>query len=342
MKKTREILFLIIFVFGIILFSNNVFAAEYEITTTTTDSAGNVFNWKYNDLSNNGKINNLVCTSEKNSITGEIEIPSTIDGKTVVSIGTDAFKGFTLITGIKIPSSVKSILGTGAFKNCTSLKNVDLGSIEMVNYDTFANCTSLESITIPKTLNSGLPYGKMFSGCDNLTEIILEEGLEIIDSGIVAGTNVTNIEIPSSAKAININAFSNCKELKKITILDNITTMGYWTEGITNDSIFLNHNEDLKIYCYKDSVAHKYAVATNIKYVLLDKTNTNEEETEENKTEENKTEEKVDAKTEKDNTIATTELPKTGKDFVIFGLIGIVILIGIVGVKKYSKYRDIN
>lgn len=50
----------------------------------------------------------------------EIVIPSEIDGKSVTSIGGDAFAACTGLTSIIIPNSVTSI-GYGAFSDCTGL-----------------------------------------------------------------------------------------------------------------------------------------------------------------------------------------------------------------------------
>ena len=46
--------------------------------------------------------------------------------------------------------------------------------------------------------------------------------------------------------------------------------MGFYNTH-NSDSIFENHNPDLTIYCYEDSLAAKYAIKYNIKYVYLTK-----------------------------------------------------------------------
>ena len=50
-----------------------------------------------------------------------------------------------------------------------------------------------------------------------------------------------------------------------ITILDNVTDMGFYNSS-DSDSVFENHNEDLTIYCYEDSMAANYALKYDIKY----------------------------------------------------------------------------
>ena len=111
----------------------------------------------------------------------------------------------------------------------------------------------------------------------NITNIIFEEGLTVIPENLCANTGITNITIPSSVKKIELWAFRNCTKLDKITILDNVTDMSYYS-----DSIFRNHNDNLTIYCYKDSVAANHAIKNNIKYVYLTKEE-NKENTENDK-----------------------------------------------------------
>lgn len=55
----------------------------------------------------------------------EIVIPTEIDGKPVVSIGTEAFANFQYLRRVVVPSTVKSI-GNGAFYNCNSLEVIEL------------------------------------------------------------------------------------------------------------------------------------------------------------------------------------------------------------------------
>ena len=54
-----------------------------------------------------------------------MEIPATIDGRTVTSIGNNAFKDCITLTSVMIPSSVISI-GNQSFKGCSALASVTL------------------------------------------------------------------------------------------------------------------------------------------------------------------------------------------------------------------------
>ena len=272
------------FIVGILLFAIILFAgmtsvnAEEQTYTASSTINGATVNWSYK-LNDSNEVTDLVCTNVSD-VTGDITIPSTIDGKNVVSLGSNAFKGCTGITGVTIPNTVKEI-DLWAFSGCTNLSKVDLGNVERIENLSFQNCTSLTEIKIPKTLKEGAS-GAPFSGCTNLTKIELEDGMTIIPLYLCASTPITEITIPNTVKEIDLWAFANCENLKKITILDNVEKIdGYDTSN--TDYVFRNHNDDLTIYCYEDSMAAKYAIRYNIKYVYLKKetqnTSTNNEQT---------------------------------------------------------------
>ena len=67
--------------------------------------------------------NKATITSSDTSATGAIEIPTTLGGFSVTSIGDSAFYYCTDVTSINIPSSVTSI-GSLAFYNCSNLATI--------------------------------------------------------------------------------------------------------------------------------------------------------------------------------------------------------------------------
>ena len=300
-----------------------------------------------------------------------VQIPNT-----VTRIGDYAFANSGL-TGIELPNSVKEIYSK-AFENCSDLVNVNLGKIELIKVDAFKNCEKLTTITIPKTLVNGPAWpgsDGVFTGTTNLKNVTFEEGSTIIASGILnyckgvtsvqipntvtrigdyafANSGLTGIELPNSVKEIyskafencsdleNVNlenvelikteAFANCTKLLKVTILDKCKTIA--------ENVFKNHDEDLTIYCYEDSIAANYAIKYNIKYVYLTRPTTDDNT---NNEENNNTEKPTNTIIE-DNTVASGELPQTGVNMtIIFCLISIT-LVSIVLYKKYRDYKDIK
>ena len=234
----------------------------------------------------------------------------------------------TAITEITVPDSVKTI-ENDAFADCTKLKDVNLGKIESLSFDVFKNCTALTSIKIPNTLKQGA-VSKIFTNCSNLTNITLEDGLTVIPSYLCADTAITEITIPDSVKTIEYSAFEDCTNLKKITILDNVDSIGFFGINKPTDSVFKNHDEDLTIYCYRDSIAAKYAIKYNIKYVYLDKPIIDDSKAEDNKDVNNNEQIIEDSNDNNEQVLDNSNIneqsnnPKTGD--VTFYILGILIL----------------
>ncbi len=171
------------------------------------------------DVSDLTYVNNTVFITitkcEKNA-RGVLEIPATIEGNPVTSIGRLAFYDCRSLTSITIPDSVTSI-GQEAFSNCSSLTSVTIpDGVISIQKDAFFKCNSLTSITIPDGVTS-IGWGA-FYGCESLT----------------------SITIPDSVTSIYSYAFDNCTGLNSITFLGNAPTLG--------EQVFSNISDEAKIY----------------------------------------------------------------------------------------------
>ena len=485
--------FLVISTIILLLIGMTTIVHASETATATTTINGVAVNWEYK-INSEGKIEDLKCTNPTD-LTGSITIPSTIDGKSVVKIGRDAFKAAVNITGVTIPDSVDNIydnafegcsnlsevdlgsiatIGANVFKDCPKLKTitipktlktgpysswgtyngpfsgttkltsvtleegmtnvahrllqgcteitsitipntvttiegyafaktgitsitipdsvekisynafeacsnlseVDLGSITMIDANVFKDCPELKTITIPKTLKTG-PYSSWgtyngpFSGTTKLTSVTLEEGMtnvahrilqdcteitsitipntvEKIECYAFKNTGIKEISIPKSVQRISYDAFDDCADLEKITILDSVKYIG---NSEDEETVFKNHNENLTIYCYKDSVAANYAIKHNIKYVYITEESTKptsgittiETTTKTDTTNNsNKSVATTDAnKTSNDTTTAKTSIPQTGETEITLCIILVVLIVGTLVYVRYRKIKNI-
>ena len=75
----------------------------------------------------------------------ELNVPSTLNGKTVSAIGGSAFRNNTKLTKVTLPESIKSI-GDSAFMGCTALVSFEAASLESIPAGAFANCTALTEV----------------------------------------------------------------------------------------------------------------------------------------------------------------------------------------------------
>jgi len=126
---------------GVLAVSMILFMAVGVAEEERTDATGQ---WTY-VLEDGG----ATITGYVEELSGDLVIPSELDGHPVTSIGEWAFKDCISLTGLTIGSNVASI-GDLAFFACESLISVTLpDSVTSIGSLAFADCFSLSSVTIP-------------------------------------------------------------------------------------------------------------------------------------------------------------------------------------------------
>ena len=128
---------------------------------------------------------------------GAVNIPSSIDGKPVVSIGSQAFYGNQL-TSVTIPNSVTTI-----------------------EYSAFRD-NQLTSITIP---NSVITIGYGAFQDNQLTSVTIGNSVTTIGNWAFSGNQLTSVTIPNSVTTIGVGAFA-VNQLTSVTIGNSVTTIG--------------------------------------------------------------------------------------------------------------------
>lgn len=157
------------------------------------------------------KIVNFTASSNETVI----EIPETIAGAKVSTIGEGAFKGNQNLTHVSIPDTV-TVIEQAAFYGCTNLLTVYLGEgIQEIGEEAFLYCSSLTDINLPDTLHTiGM---NAFGKCESLAKIDLPTGLTEISANAFYATPLTEISIPATVISIGDYAFANCSELSEVT-----------------------------------------------------------------------------------------------------------------------------
>ncbi|MHC1682971.1 MAG: leucine-rich repeat protein [Clostridiaceae bacterium] len=185
--------------------------------TTTTGTDANGFTWQSDD----GVTYSVTGYNGSNT---SITIPSSIDGHTVTSIGSNAFKDKPL-TSVTIPNTVTSI-GGFAFYYCSSLVSISIpDSVTSIGDSAFAYCISLPSITLPANLSS--IGNSTFQDCKAFTGITIPNSVISIGSyAFLECISLTNITIPNSVTTIGEGAFKDCKALKSAVMPDSVTSIG--------------------------------------------------------------------------------------------------------------------
>ena len=146
----------------------------------------------------------------------------------VTTIYTDAFRGATGLTSIRVPSTVTQIQ-LGAFKDASSLSAVTFAAGSQLSsiLDYGFDGTAITSITIPATVTSIGLYA--FFGTTSLSTISFAAGSQLTTIGTDAfhgARALTSITIPSTVTSIGDYAFTDVRSLTSIEIPAGVTSIG--------------------------------------------------------------------------------------------------------------------
>lgn len=140
MKKITAFILAVSIVFSLIISASAVESRKSEKILSERQ-------WEYTLLSDNtAEITKYLGGSKK------VQIPDTISGYTVTSIGITAFYN-SKIEQISFPDTIDKI-GWWSFYNCKDLNSVVLNNgLQTIEYGAFMNCTKLNSVTVPSTVS---------------------------------------------------------------------------------------------------------------------------------------------------------------------------------------------
>lgn len=138
-------------------------------------------------------------------------IPETVDGKSVVSIGSFCFRNNKKIKSVTLPKTVK-VINEGAFCGCSRLESINLENVEKINYRAFTNDVRLKAVNLKSTKFIGR---LAFKGCAELTQITNLLPDRISEKAFFK-TALYNDAINNNKKALYINKNLICAFTDKI------------------------------------------------------------------------------------------------------------------------------
>ena len=142
-----------------------------------------------------------------------------------------AFMNCTQLRALTIGNECNNI-EKNAFAGCSSLKNVIIpGNVFSLDSGAFTSCTGLEYVQIEEGVQSmyGTYHGLdedaepgVFQGCINLKQSVCRQFFTIGPRCFKDCVNLTNINLPTELRSLEMVAFSGCRSLKYLD-LSNLT-----------------------------------------------------------------------------------------------------------------------
>ena len=185
---------------------------------------GSDSNFNYRKFSDHIEI-----SSAKSTKVSSVEIPSSIEGLPVTSIGMYAFQLSEMST-LTLPDTVTE-LGFYTFTDCKNLKSVTLpANLEKIGIHAFENCTSLSEINFPDHQVKTMDY--TFDNTPWLDAKRKEDPLVIVNNAVIDGrTCKGDVTVPSNVTYVASGAFAKNKDLTSVVFpvgVTEITDNVFW------------------------------------------------------------------------------------------------------------------
>lgn len=126
----------------------------FLLTVMLCSQVGLIHSKADNTYTYNGNADGTITITAYQLNEESVQIPETIDGKTVSGIGDKAFQ-YKDVKSVTIPASVKSI-GSQAFQYCARLTTVNFAGegLTVIGKEAFAKCGALTAVALPASLVS--------------------------------------------------------------------------------------------------------------------------------------------------------------------------------------------
>lgn len=165
-----------------------------------------------------------ICITDLPLDHGEsVEIPETIDGKTVTALDTTLFYAVDGVRSVTIPGTVKEIPSSLCDDQSVLTTVVLKNGVETIGARAFQNDKNLSSVSLSNSLTK---IGESaFEFCYGLSAITLPNGLTTIGTQAFSRTGLTALVLPDSVQSVSREAFSYNSALETVTLSAGMTTL---------------------------------------------------------------------------------------------------------------------
>lgn len=250
--------------------SNSITDVNEEITgilvlpSTITSIRNNAFsNSKLTEVILPDSLQKIEYAAFINSSLNKIEIPDSI-----TELDSSTFKNCINLTSIFLGSGILTI-DESTFEGCANIQEIVVkegnkvyhsksnclietetktlilgsknsiipsdGSVTIINSQAFSGCSGIKSIIIPSEVTE-IGFAA-FSYCDNLYEVIFEEGSKITSINNNTFQNcvsLTNIILPDSVTTLGSSVFSGCSSITKLPFSSNSSIQSFGQNCFSN------------------------------------------------------------------------------------------------------------
>lgn len=169
---------------------------------------------------------------------GDTSLKTVILPDTLTRIPEATFEGCTSLTSVNGSSANGNtnivMVEDNAFRNCTSLLEIEYPELAETGESAFEGCTSLVEANFPKLRTIGK---RTFANCSKMTKFAVGVCLEVGDNALEGCTSLKNIELMS--KEYGKYVFKNCAGAEMITV--NGAGLGKIPEGMFSECTVLKN-----------------------------------------------------------------------------------------------------
>ena len=216
-----------------VVFKTNEYVIPGDIVALTHKSSGASYVHHISIESPDYKeVDGIIYTSDMQSLVScSIDADDVTIPEGVTQIACHAFFKSHL-KSVRLPDSL-SDMQRGAFEDCKMLEKVDFGKgLTDIGIDVFRGCKSLKSVVLPPQIKLIKQNAFMNSG---LESIVLNNGLEGINTCAFSGTDIKRLCLPESIKNVetwfvNDTIESVSSPILHRNIVSSISVKGYYSK----------------------------------------------------------------------------------------------------------------